>query len=105
LIDAIEELIAWLKASLFGAKMVIPCAPCKNSIAETFVPFGSATFTEDMSVPNAVALMAVTAVVRFPGGMRTAFMLLINRFSNTTAFETVMFSLEVSLALDPLVSV
>lgn len=93
-----------MKASLFGAKMVIPCAPCKNSIAETFVPFGSATCTEDMSVPNTVALTAVTAVVRFPGGMRTAFMVLINRFPNTTAFETVTFSLEVSLALDPLVS-
>lgn len=85
--------------------MVIPCAPCKNSIAETFVPFGSATCTEDMSVPKAVALMAATAVVRFPGGMRTAFMLLINRFPKTTAFETVTFSLEVLLVLDQLVSV
>lgn len=98
MIDAIEELIAWLKAALFGAKMVIPCAPCKNSIAETFVPFGSATCTEDMSVPNAVALTAATAIVRFPGGVRTAFMALINRFSNTVAFETVTFPLEVSLA-------
>ena len=105
LIITVEELIACIKASLFGAKMVIPCAPCKNSIIETFVPFGSATCTEDMSVPNTVALMAVTAVVRFPGGVRTAFTVLINRFSNTTALETVTFSLEVSLALDRLVSV
>lgn len=84
-----ELLIASVKAMFAGTKSVMSLAHWRASTAVLFVPF-TGSCSPPSTPCSAVALIAVSAVVRLPGGVRVPLMRLMKRFCHSVLLTTVM---------------